>query len=107
MSHIAALIFTGFIVGDVLFFSETSDLFISLVLISYALACKLMKNPGVAAIEVSMASIIFMYISFLRHQHNPTTERFAVWAVIFLLASLMTQCYKLITQPKSISHKRL
>lgn len=107
MSHIATLIFTGFIVGDVLVFRETSDLFIGLVLILYAFVCKLMKDPGVIAIGVSIGSLIFMYISFLRYQHGPMTERFAVWTVIFFLVSLVTQCYELIKHRKSIFHKRL
>ena len=107
MSHIVSLIFTGFIVGDVLFLKETSDLFIGLVLILYALVCKLMKNPSVTAIEVSMASLMFMYVSFLRYQHNPTTERFAVWTVVFLLASLVTQCIEFIKHQKRVFRKSL
>lgn len=107
MSHIVTLIFTGFVVGDVLLVRETSDLFIGLVFVLYALVCKFMKNPGVAAIEVSMVSLFFMYIFFLLYQHGPTTERFAVWTVVFLLASLVTQCIEFIKHRKRILRKSL
>ena len=99
--------FTGFVVGDVLFFRETSDLFIGLVLIVYALGSKLTVLQDVASIEVSMVSITFMYISFLLYQHNLTTERFAVWTVIFLLLSLATQCMKFIKHRKRGFHKSI
>lgn len=105
MNRFGTILFTGIVMGDVFLLRETSDLFIGLVLILYALMHKRMKRPGVTAINVSMASLIFMYISFLRHQHNTTTERFAVWTVIFLLASLVVQCMEFSKHRKTNSHK--
>lgn len=107
MSHILSLIFMGAIIGDVLLLRETSDLLIGVILILYAFMYKFMKNPGVIAIEVSIGSLILMYISFLRYQHGPMTERFAVWTVIFFLASLVTQCVEFIRLRKRKFHKSL
>lgn len=107
MNNLGTILFTGIVAGDVFLLRETSDLFIGLILVFYALVCKLMKNPGVTAIKVSMASLLFMYISFLRHQHNPTTERFAVWTVVFFLASVVIQCVEFITHRKRNFRKSL
>ena len=107
MSHITALLFTGIIAGDVLFLRETSDLLIGFVLILYMLVYKHLKNPRAVSIEVSMVSLIFMYISFLRYQHGPMTERFAVWMAIFLITTLVTQGYELILHRKKNRHIRL
>ncbi len=107
MNRFGPILFTGIVVGDVFLLRETSDLFIGLVFVLYSLTCKFMKNPGVTAIKVSMASLMFMYISFLRHQHNPTTERFAVWTVVFLLASLVIQCIEFIKYRKRSFRKSL
>lgn len=107
MSHILSLIFTGFIIGDVLLLRETSDLLIGFVLILYALVYKFVKNPGIIAIEVSIGILIFMYISFLLYQHGPITERFAVWTVIFFLASLVIQCMEFIRHRKRKFSKSL
>lgn len=102
-----SLIFAGVIVGEVLLNRETSDFSIGLLLIFYALIHKFVKKPGVIAIEVSIGSLIFMYISFLRYKHGPITERFAVWTVVFLLASLVTQCIEFIKHRKSILRRSL
>lgn len=98
MNNLGVIIFTGIVAGDVILLRETSDLFIGLVLVFYALMCKFMKNPGIVSLKVSIASLIFMYISFLRQQHNPTAERFAVWTVVFLLVSLVIQFIEFIKQ---------
>ncbi len=96
MNSLGALLFIGIVLGDVFLLSETSDLFIGLVLVFFVLMSKISKNPGIISLKVSMSCLVFMYISFLSHQYNSTTERFAVWTVIFFLVSLVTHSIEFI-----------
>lgn len=79
------------IVADVLFIPDSSDLRTFTILAIYIGSIRLYKLKSKATFLLCLALLGFMYVLFIETQASVTTEKAAVWLVLFWLIGIIQQ----------------
>jgi len=78
-----------FIFSDILFIKISSDYIIFSVLIFYAIFVKLFKIHSKLTFSFCLGLLILMSIDYLLAQASVSTEKAAVWLILFLVVGVI------------------
>ncbi len=79
------------IFADIIFLNKSSDLIIFSVLILYSVAIKIFNLKSRLAFFISLFLLVMMFSSYLFSGTSVSTEKAAVWLILFLAIGIIQQ----------------